>query len=103
MTTLGGRGEWLALLEAELARRRARVEWEAGEDDRAAQWFIEELEQMAERYAAIAHLHSLRADDMSPAEKLACHLLPEDLRPEGLPTEDQIWAEYRARKSRALA
>lgn len=98
MTTSEGRGEWLALLEAELARRKARVEWEAGQDERAAQQFVEELAQMAQRFTAAAPLHPLRTDDMSPAEMLACHLLPEPLRPAGLPTEDQIWAEYQARR-----
>jgi hypothetical protein len=37
MTTDGDRRrEWLALLEAELARRAARVEWQAGEGDAPA-------------------------------------------------------------------
>jgi hypothetical protein len=97
MTTIEGRGEWLALLEAEFARRRARTEWTAGQDERAAQHFVEELQAMAARLAGTAHLYPLRIDDMSIAEKLACHFLPEHLRPTGLPTEAKIWAEYRSR------
>jgi hypothetical protein len=96
MTTSEGQGEWLVLLEAELARRTARVEWDAGATERARQQFIAELEAMAARYAATAHLYPLPIDDMSPAEKLACHLLPESMRPAGLPTEPAIWAEYEA-------
>jgi hypothetical protein len=38
---------------------------------------------MVERFAALAHLHPLRIDDMAPSEMLACHLLPEDMRPAG--------------------
>jgi hypothetical protein len=45
------------------------------------------------------NLHPLQIDDMSPAEMLACHLLPEELRPAGLPTEAAIWAEYKARRT----
>jgi hypothetical protein len=97
MTTPDQR-EWLALLEAELARRTARVAWEADEGERQRQWFINELQQIAERFAATTHLFPLSTDDMSPAEKLACHLLPGELRPAGLPTEAAIWAEYRALK-----
>ena len=37
--------EWLALLEAELARRTARVEWQADESERQRQWFVNELQQ----------------------------------------------------------
>ena len=77
MATTEGRGEWLAL--------------------RARQQLFDTLQQMAERYAATAHLYPLPVDDMSPAEKLSLHLLPEHLRPAGLPTEAEIWAEYRAR------
>jgi hypothetical protein len=65
------RGKWLALLEAELARRTARVAWDAGEGERAREWFIEELAAMAQRLGATAHLCPLQIDDMSPAEKLA--------------------------------
>jgi hypothetical protein len=54
---------------------------------------------MAERFAALAHLHALRIDDMAPSEMLACHLLPEDMRPAGLPTEAAIWGEYQARRT----
>jgi hypothetical protein len=91
-----GNGEWLALLEAELARRTARVEWAAGEDERQRQRLIDTLAAMAERLAVSAPMHPLDLADMSPAEKLACHLLPEPLRPAGLPTEAAIWAEYEA-------
>jgi hypothetical protein len=56
--------------------------------------------EMALRLAMTTRLCPLRLDDMSPAELLACHLLPEHLRPQGLPTEDEIWAEYRDRQSR---
>jgi hypothetical protein len=98
MTTPEQRREWLALLQAELARRAARVEWAAGEDERARQWLVDTLQGMAQRFADLAPLHPLRIDDMSPAEQLACHLLPKDLRPAGLPTEAAIWAEYRALK-----
>jgi hypothetical protein len=99
MTTIEGRGEWLALLEAELARRTARVAWETGEDERARQWFFDTLRQIAERFAAAAHLQPLQIDDMSVAEKLACRLfLPEHLMPAGLGGVDEIWAEYQTRR-----
>ena len=91
------RREWLALLEAELGRRAARTEWEAGEGERQREWFVNTLEEMAERLAvAGSSAHPLQVDDMSIAEKLACTLLPEPLRPAGLPTEAAIWAEYEA-------
>jgi hypothetical protein len=93
--------EWLALLKAEFARRAARVEWQAGEDERAAQQVVEELRQMAGRFAATAHLYPLQIDDMAIVEMLACRwFLPEELQPPGLPTEDQIWADYEARRAR---
>jgi hypothetical protein len=93
------RSKWLALLGAERARRAARTEWEAGEDERARDQVIGTLLQMAQRFAAAAPLHPLDTADMSIAEKLACRLfLPENLQPAELPTEDQIWAEYQARK-----
>jgi hypothetical protein len=95
-----GQREWLALLEAERARRAARVEWQAGEDERATQRVVEELQQMAERFAATAHLFPLQIDDMSIAEKLACRwFLPDELLPAGLPAEGQIWADYKARRT----
>jgi hypothetical protein len=90
--------EWLAYLEAELARRAARVEWAAGEDERAREWFADTLQGMAQRLAATAHLLPLSIDDMAPAELLCCHLLPEHLRPAGLPTEAAIWADFRELK-----
>jgi hypothetical protein len=97
--------EWLALLEAELARRAARAEWNAGEAERSRQQFFDMLQQMAERFAALAPLRPLDLDDMSIAEKLACrYFLPEALLPAGLGTEDQIWAEYQsARLSSGLS
>jgi hypothetical protein len=76
MTTIEQRGEWLALLEAEARRRAVRAEWAAGEDERAAQQFVTELQTMAQRFAATAPLHPLQVDDMSIEEQLACHLLP---------------------------
>jgi hypothetical protein len=89
--------EWLAMLEAELARRAARTEWEAGEGERQEQWVLDTLASMAERLSgASSSPHPLQIDDMSPAEKLCCHLLPAELRPPGLPTEAEIWAEFEA-------
>lgn len=83
--------EWLELLEAELGRRRARQEWDAGEDDRQQQWILDTLASMAQRFAAAdISLHALRLADMSPAEMLCCHFLPEELRPARLPTEAAI-------------
>jgi hypothetical protein len=92
------RREWLAFLEAELARRAARVEWQAGENERQRQWFFDTLQAIAQRFAALAPMHPLDLADMAPAEKLACHFLPEHLRPAGLPSEAAIWAEFRALK-----
>ena len=89
---------WLELLEAELARRRARQEWAAGEDGRQRQSILDTLQQMAQRFAAAGPLHQLQLADMSPAEKLCCHLLPKELRPAGLPSEAVIWAEYEAKR-----
>lgn len=85
--------QWLALLEAERARRRVRT----GEDERAAAAFFAELQEMAQRLAALAPRYPLTVADMSPAEMLACHLLPEELRPLGLKSEDEIWAEVAER------
>lgn len=94
------RREWLELLEAELARRRAQQEWEAGEDERQREWVHDTLASMAERLAAATSSpHPLIVDNMSPAELLCCHLLPEELRPSGLPTEAAIWAEFKARSA----
>jgi hypothetical protein len=83
--------EWLALLEAELARRTARAECEAGQNERLRQQLFDRLQEMAQRFAAAALLHPLQIDDMSCAEMLACHFLPEHLRPVGLGTEDEIF------------
>jgi len=97
MTTIEQGGEWLALLEAEFARRSTRVAWEAGEGERARQQLFDTLQAMAQRSAALAPRYPLQIDDMSIAEKLACrYFLPEDRRPAGLGTEDQIWAEYQS-------
>lgn len=97
------RREWLALLEAELARRAARDDWAAGEADRQQEWIFETLQAMAQRLAAAPSSdHPLYLDDMSVAEKLACHFLPEPLRPEGLPTEAAIWAEYEALRAESV-
>lgn len=90
--------EWLALLEAEFARRRARQEWDDSEDDRTRVWILDTLQGMAQRFAAAdTSAHSLRVGDMSPAEKLCCHFLPEELRPAGLPSEAAILVEFKAR------
>jgi hypothetical protein len=75
MTTPDQR-EWLALLEAERARRIARVAWEADDGERQRQQLLDELEAMAERLAAPLPMHPFDLNDMSPAEKLALHLLP---------------------------
>jgi hypothetical protein len=90
--------EWLALLEAELARRAARTEWEAGAGERAREALTAELLAMAQRMATTAHLYPLSTDDMSIAEMLAARMLPKHLQPPGLPSEAKIWAQYRARK-----
>lgn len=91
--------KWLGLLEAELARRQARQQWAAGEADRQQQWVIDTLASMAQRLAAAGLSdHPLQLDDMSVAEKLACTLLPEPLRPAGQPTKAEIWAEYEAKR-----
>ena len=90
--------QWLALLTAELARRAAQTTWEANEGERARQQLIDELQQIAERLAATEHLFPLDVSDIAPIEVLAVrYFWPEDRLPAGLPTEDQIWAEYRAR------
>ena len=84
---------YLALLEAERARRTG-----AGHDDDPRQRLLDQLSAMAERLAA-APQHHLCVDDMSPAEMLACHLLPDELRPAGVRSEDEIWAEVRRRNT----
>jgi hypothetical protein len=43
------RNEWLALLEADLAGRVTRAEWDANERERISHPLLEELEKMAER------------------------------------------------------
>jgi hypothetical protein len=83
----------IAALETEQARRLAARF--GGRDPRT--WFLEELQQMAERLAATAHLCPITINDMSIIEKLACrYFLPEGLCPEGLGTADEIWAEHRS-------
>jgi hypothetical protein len=92
------RGRWLTLLQEE-RDRRAAANAETFDRDAAMEQLSDELEEMAGRFAALAHLHPLDVSDMSIAEKLACRcFLPEDLRPVGLGTVDEIWAEYEARK-----
>ena len=97
MTDFEQRREWLALLEAELARRTARVELQATEGERAREQILDELQAMAGRMLATAHLYPITIDDMSPAEMLACHFLPEEMQPAGLPSADQIWSGIQAR------
>jgi hypothetical protein len=88
---------WLAGTTAEIERRQAAKLEAAGGDERER--FINTLRQMAERLAAATPRHPLQIDDMSIAEKLACrYFLPEDLCPEGLGTEEEIWSEFEARK-----
>jgi hypothetical protein len=101
VTDIAQRREWLALLEAEFARRTARTEREANEGERQREAFVAELQQIAERFAAIAHRWPLQIDDMSIVEMMACrYFLPEHLMPVGLGTEEQIWEAYAARKAR---
>jgi hypothetical protein len=83
---------YLALLAAERDRRDPN----GGED--ARQQLLDMFSAMAERFAATARLHPVNVDDMSPAEMIACHLLPEHLRPAGLKPEAEIWAEVLARQ-----
>jgi hypothetical protein len=87
-----GRARWIALLRGEIERREAEAIAAAGGDPRQA--FVDKLREMARTLAATAHLYPLQLADMSVAERLACHLLPEPMRPAGLGTEDEIWAEY---------
>jgi hypothetical protein len=94
------RAEFLAGIAAEIERREADAIAAAGGDPQ--QRFLAELQQMAQRFAATAHLSPpLRIDDMSPMEMLAARLLPKDVRPAGLPTVAAIWAQYRARTKAA--
>ena len=104
MTDVGSQREWLALLEAELSRRAARVAWEADEGERQREAFVAELQQIAERFAAMAHRWPLQIDDMSIAEMMACrYFLPGHLQPVGLPDENEIWSEYEKRRGGDLA
>jgi hypothetical protein len=83
-------------LEAEQKQRR-KTQFGGHEDPR--EWLLGTLATMAERFAAASSGPPLQVADMAIAEKLACRLfLPEDLCPEGLGTEDEIWREYAARK-----
>jgi hypothetical protein len=77
-------------LEAEQARRRKA---QFGEHGDPHQWLLEELEGMAQKFAATAHRWPLNLADMSIMEKLACHLLLRHLQPVELPGEDAILAE----------
>jgi hypothetical protein len=82
----------LKALNAEQTRRRRPPVSDQREQ------FIETLRAIAQRFTALAPRCPLQIDDMSIAELLACRLfVPEHLRPAGLPTEDEIWAEYRAK------
>jgi hypothetical protein len=92
-----GRARWIALLRGEIERREAEAIAAAGSDPRQA--FVDKLREMAQSLAATAHLCPLQLADMSVAERVACHLLPEPMRPAGLGTEDEIWAEYQARST----
>jgi hypothetical protein len=85
----------MALLRAEIDRRQA-VAFGAADGDPRQQLF-DELQTMAQRFAASAAQHPLDLTDMSPMVQLAANLLPEHLRPVGLPSEARIWARYRAR------
>jgi hypothetical protein len=82
-------------LEGEQARRQAARF--GGRDPH--EWLADTLQQMADRIAATAHLAPFTVDDMAPVEMLACHLLPESMRPAGLPAEDEIWAKFQARSA----
>jgi hypothetical protein len=96
---LSGLQQWHALLLAERARRTAKAEWQTNEADRSREQFLDTLQQIAQRFAAAAPRHPLDVSDMSIAEMLAVRwFLPEDLWPADLPTDDQIWAEYRSRR-----
>jgi len=64
-TTIEQRREWLALLEAELARRTAKAQWEAGEDERQAERLLDELRQMAERQRVVGETHPVAMFDLS--------------------------------------
>ena len=91
--TEAARQRWLGLVAAERSRRRKQP----GVDERAVEQLFAQLQQMAQRFAAAPALYRHDVDDMSPAEMLACHLLPEELRPPGIKSEDEIWAEVKAR------
>jgi hypothetical protein len=97
VTDVARQREWLALLEAELGRRTARTEWEAAEGDRAREAFAAQLQEIARRLAVMVDKYPLDVSDMSRVEMLACHLLPKNLQPPGLPSEAAIWAQFRAR------
>jgi hypothetical protein len=94
--------EWLALLEAELARREAKAQWDAGEDERQAEQFLDELRQMAERHMAVNNPVSMfdhsygrgppqLVEDTLPASRLALALFGQ-LEPEKL-TEEVSWLD----------
>jgi hypothetical protein len=88
-----------ALLEALQTEQARRRKAQFGGHDDPREWLLAELQEMAERFAATAHLCPLDLADMSIMEKLACrYFLPVDLCPEGLGSEGEIWAEYEARR-----
>jgi hypothetical protein len=87
-----------ALLKALRAEQTRRQKAQFGGQD-PRERLLDTLQGMAERLAATSSGPPLQVPEMAPAEKLACRLfLPEDLIPAGLGTEDEIWAEYGARK-----
>ena len=88
-------GALKALLKALNAEQALRRKAQFGGHDDPRQWLIDTLQQMAQRLVAPS-LHPLDIADLSVAEKVACLLLPEPLRPAGLPTEAAIWAEFEA-------
>jgi hypothetical protein len=51
VTPIEQQREWLALLEAELARRTVRAAWEAGQNERLRQQLFDTLQEMAQRFA----------------------------------------------------
>jgi hypothetical protein len=97
--SIEGQRTWLALLEAELGRRTARAQWDAGADERARERFAAELADIAQRLGATAVKYPLDPAAMSPVEQLAVRLfLPKHLQPRGLPTEARILAPFLARR-----
>jgi hypothetical protein len=89
--------QWLEFLEQELQHRRAKAAWQAGEDQRTREQFFDKLEDMA-RKLIVTTGPPLNIADLSPAEQLAINWFwPEPMRPEGLPSGDEILAVCCAR------